>query len=92
CRVCNHEMNERKDQEFVNIAILDNIIEAQLIDSVLNEYGIPHRIRSFHDTAYDGLFQFQLGWGALWAAVSSRAEILEILHDIRSNDFHSKKR
>jgi hypothetical protein len=85
-------MNERNDQEFVNIAILDNIIEAQLIDSVLNEYGIPHRIRSFHDTAYDGLFQFQLGWGALWAPVSSRAEILEILHDIRSNDFHSKKR
>jgi hypothetical protein len=85
-------MNERKDQEFVNIAILDNIIEAQLIDSILNEYGIPHRIRSFHDTAYDGLFQFQLGWGALWAPVSSRAEILEILHDIRSNDFQSKKR
>jgi len=91
-RVCDHDMNERKDQEFVNIAILDNIIEAQLIDSVLNEYGIPHRIRSFHDTAYDGLFQFQLGWGALWAPVSSGAEILEILHDIRSNDFHSKKR
>jgi hypothetical protein len=84
-------MNEKKDLEFVNVAILDNIIEAQLIDSVLNEYGIPHRIRSFHDTAYDGLFQFQLGWGALWAPVSSRAEILEILHDIRSNDFQSKE-
>ena len=84
-------MNERKDQEFVNVAILDNIIEAQLIESVLNEYGIPHRIRSFHDTAYNGLFQFQLGWGALWAPHSSRAEILEILNDIRSNDFHSKR-
>jgi hypothetical protein len=83
-------MNERNDQDFVNIAILDNIIEAQLIDSVLNEYDIPHRIRSFHDTAYDGLFQFQIGWGALWAPVSSRAEILEILNDIRSNDFQSK--
>ena len=90
-RVLDHDMNERKDQEFVNVAILDNIIEAQLIDSVLNEYGIPHRIRSFHDTAYDGLFQFQLGWGALWAPDSSRAEILEILHDIRSNDFQSKR-
>ena len=85
-------MNEKNDQPFVNIAILDNIIEAQLIDSVLNEYGIPHRIRSFHDTAYDGLFQFQLGWGALWAPVSSRTEILEILHDIRSNDFQSKNK
>ena len=84
-------MNDKKAQEFVNIATLDNIIEAQLIESVLNEYGIPHRIRSFHDTAYDGLFQFQLGWGALWAPVSSKSEILEILHDIRSNDFQSRK-
>jgi hypothetical protein len=85
-------MNEKNDQSFVNIATLDNIIEAQLIDSVLNEYGIPHRIRSFHDTAYDGLFQFQLGWGDLWAPVSSRTEILEILHDIRSNDFQSENK
>ncbi len=85
-------MDERKDQEFVNIAILENIIEAQFIESVLNEYGIPHRIRSFHDTAYNGLFQFQLGWGALWAPLSFKAEILEILHDIRSNDFQSKQK
>jgi hypothetical protein len=80
-------MNEKYEQTFVNIAILDNIIEAQLIDSILKEHGIPHRIRSFHDTAYDGLFQFQMGWGALWAPVSSKEEILEILHDVRSKDF-----
>jgi len=80
-------MNERDDQEFVSIATLDNIIEAQLIDSILNEHDIPHRIRSFHDTAYDGLFQFQMGWGALWAPVSFKAEILEILNDVRFNNF-----
>ena len=80
-------MNEKYEQTFVNIAILDNIIEAQLIDSILKEQDIPHRIRSFHDTAYDGLFQFQMGWGSLWAPVSSKAEILEILHDVRSKDF-----
>lgn len=85
-------MNERIDQEFVNIAILENVVEAQFVESVLKDYGIPHRIRSFHDTAYNGLFQFQLGWGALWAPVSFRAEILEILHDIRSNDFQSKRK
>jgi len=80
-------MNEPDDQEFVSIATLDNIIEAQLIDSILNEHDIPHRIRSFHDTAYDGLFQFQMGWGALWAPVSFKAEILEILNDVRFNNF-----
>ena len=80
-------MDKKYEQSFVNIAILDNIIEAQLVDSILKEHDIPHRIRSFHDTAYDGLFQFQMGWGALWAPVSFKAEILEILNDVRSKDF-----
>ena len=85
-------MNERDDQEFVNIATLDSIVEAQLMDSILNEHDIPHRIRSFHDTAYDGLFQFQMGWGSLWAPVSSKTEILEILHDVRSKNFDNQDR
>ena len=80
-------MDEKHDQEFINIATLDNIIEAQLVGSILKEHDIPHRIRSFHDTAYDGLFQFQMGWGALWAPVSFKGEILEILHDVRSKGF-----
>ncbi len=79
-------MNEIDEQEFINIATLDNIIEAQLIDSILSEQNISHQIRSFHDTAYDGLFQFQMGWGALWAPLSNKQEILEILDDVRSQN------
>ena len=80
-------MNERDEQEFINIAILENVIEAQLITSILDEHEIPHRIRSFHDTAYDGLFQFQMGWGSLFAPLSNKEEILEILNDVRSKIF-----
>jgi len=50
-------MNETDEQEFIDIAILDNIIEAQLVESILNEQNIPHFIRSFHDTA--GCFRFK---------------------------------
>ncbi len=77
-------MNEIHMQEFINVAILENIVEAQLIDSILNEQNIPHRIRSYHDTAYDGLFQFQMGWGELFAPLSFKQKILEILNDVRS--------
>jgi len=35
------------------------MVEAQIIESVLKERDILHRIRSFHDTAYDGLYQLQ---------------------------------
>ena len=84
-------MNERDEQDFINIAILENVIEAQLITSILDEHEIPHRIRSFHDTAYDGLFQFQMGWGALFAPLSNKEKILEILNDIRSKIFDHQK-
>ncbi len=77
-------MNETNDQEFIDIAILDNIIEAQLVKSILNEQNIPHLIRSFHDTAYDGLFQVQMGWGKLCAPLLYKQEITEILSDVRS--------
>ena len=69
---------------YIKITVLENLIEAQLIDSILNEKNMPHRIRSFHDTAYDGLFQMQRGWGELFAPLSSKKEILEIVDIVRS--------
>lgn len=77
-------MDKNLNQEFVKISVIDNIIEAQLIESVLQEQNIPHRIQSFYDTAYDGLFQFQKGWGAIWAPKTYKKIILEILDNVRS--------
>jgi hypothetical protein len=70
--------------DYIKISVLENTIEAQLIDSILNEKNIPHRMRSFHDTAYDGLFQFQKGWGELYAPSKLKDEILEIIENVRS--------
>jgi len=81
-------MNETDTQEFISIAILENIMEAQIIASILEEEGIPHQIRSYHDTAYDGLFQFQRGWGELSAPSSHKERLLEIIDDIRSEDYN----
>ncbi len=78
-------MNQTNEKEFIKVAVLDNTIEAQLIDSILNEQNIPHQIRSYHDTAYNGLFQFQKGWGELCAPLSYKREVFEILRLIRSS-------
>ena len=77
-------MNKRINQAFVKISILENMIEAQIIESVLNEQNISHRIQSFHDTAYDGLFQFQKGWGTIWAPQVHKKTIRDILENLRS--------
>ena len=43
----------------------ENEAEANVIKLVLKEKGIYAEIKSFHDTAYDGLFQSQYGWGVI---------------------------
>ncbi|MDM8526265.1 hypothetical protein QUF80_23045 [Desulfococcaceae bacterium HSG8] len=77
-------MNETDAQEFIKIAVLESMIEAQVTESVLEEDGIPHMIRSYHDTAYDGLFQLQMGWGEITAPLSYKEKILKILEDVRA--------
>jgi fructose-bisphosphate aldolase class II len=78
-------MSQDGKSQLVKIAVLENSIEAQLIESVLDQREIPHRLRSYYDTAYDGLFQMQKGWGKLYASPSDKQEILQIIEDIRSN-------
>ena len=63
------------------IIAIHNEIDALRIKEILNSNGIPHMIRSFHDSAYDGLFQHQMGWGVLEADESDEQRILELLKD-----------
>ncbi len=62
----------------VKIVSLGNEFEAMLLDEILNEKGIPHILKSYHDSAYDGLWQTQSSWGHLEAPEEYRNEILEI--------------
>jgi hypothetical protein len=66
------------------ILFLKNEIEARLLDDVLTERNIPHILRSYHDSAYDGLFQYQSGWGHIEAPAECREEILEIYKSLSS--------
>ncbi|MFP4668654.1 MAG: hypothetical protein ACOCQI_03520 [Desulfosalsimonas sp.] len=69
---------------FIRISGIDNPFEAQLLGSVLEEREVPHRIRSHHDTAYDGLYQMQKGWGEIYAPEIHKSLILEIIEQIRN--------
>jgi hypothetical protein len=48
----------------------------------LKEKEIPHIIRSYHDSAYDGLWQTQSSWGHLEAPEEYRDEIMEIFNNM----------
>lgn len=69
--------------DFTKVMILENDIEATLLDSILNERKIPHIMQSYYDTAYDGLYQMQKGWGHVSAPSSFHEEIKEVVFDLR---------
>lgn len=69
-------------EEFKKILVLDNEIEAQLMDSILMERNIPHRMKSYHDSAYDGIFQVHRGWGHIEAPLNYKEEIIAIRGDL----------
>ena len=63
------------------ILSISSEIEALRIREILDSNQIPHLIRSFHDSAYDGLFQHQYGWGVLEADEAYEEKILELLKE-----------
>ena len=82
-------MQKRGEPHLIKIAVLENLIEADLVSSILSQRDIPHRLRSYHDTAYDGLFQMQKGWGELHAPRALQQDVLDIIEDIRKDNFFS---
>jgi hypothetical protein len=69
--------------DYVKAAVLENEDEARLVKSILSKRGIPYFMRSYHDTAFDGLFQTQKGWGHVSAPAPYKEEVMEIISDIR---------
>ena len=49
----------------INVHKPENDAEAYALKSVLKEHNIDSEVVSFHDTAYDGLYQSQYGWGVI---------------------------
>jgi hypothetical protein len=64
--------------ETIKILTFKNEIEALLLYEILNDKNIPHIIRSYHDSAYDGLWQTQSAWGHVEAPEEYFKEITDI--------------
>ena len=66
----------------VKILVLKNPVEANLLDEILTEKDIPHMIRSYHDLAYDGLWQTPTAWGQLDAPEKYKEMIMKIYEEM----------
>ena len=70
-------------EKLEKIAVLDSEVQAELVDSVLSERGIPHLMQCYHDSALDGIYQARAGWGHIEAPGDSNDEILAVIEEIK---------
>ncbi len=74
------------------ITLLDNMVQAHVLESLLKEQGIPHLVVSYHCSAYDGIFQDQKGWGHLEAPEEHEGRILELIEQLKSQTGQDARR
>jgi hypothetical protein len=61
-------MNEKADfdrRDTAKLASVSNPVEAQVLESLLADEGIPCEVRTWHSHAYDGIFEPQRGYAEL---------------------------
>ena len=77
--------------DYKKILILENQMEAQRLDAILDEENIPHVVRSYHDSVYNGIFQAGRGWGSLEAPEEYKEKIEAIYEKMREGDEESSE-
>ena len=68
--------------DMVRIHTVENRFEADLLMQALREEYIPAMLRRFEETAYDGLFVTQMGWGAILVPEDFEPEARKIVNTV----------
>jgi hypothetical protein len=77
---------EREAREvFVKVATVDNKFEADVLTNTLQKECIQVMVRSFHDTAYDGIYIPQKGWGIILVPAEDKDKAEEIIASVKSS-------
>ena len=61
---------------------LDNQFQADLLTDALGKAAIPFLVREYKDTAYNGLFVTQKGWGTVMVDEARFGEAEEMVRDL----------
>ena len=69
--------------KWVKAGTIENRFEGDRISQTLQEAGIPFLIKSFLDTAYDGLYIPQKGWGSVMVSENHKEEAERIISEIK---------
>lgn len=68
--------------KWIKLITLDNRFQADLLTDALEKCHIPLLVREYKDTAYDGLFVTQKGWGTVMVDASRLEEAKTITEEL----------
>jgi len=68
---------------WVKVGTVENRFEGDRLSQALQEAGIPFLIKSFLDTAYDGLYIPQKGWGVVMVSKRNREEAERLITEVK---------
>ncbi len=85
-----HRRVEQKEAErerlametFVPVKVAENAFEADRFQAALEQEGFTVLIRTFHDTAYDGIYEAQKGWGYVEVPMKDRERAERVVKDL----------
>ena len=70
---------------WVKAGTVENRFEGDRVSQALDEAKIPFLIKSFLDTAYDGLYVLQKGWGVVMVPEDSGEEAGNIISEVKGS-------
>ena len=68
---------------WIKAGVVENRFEGDRVSQALDETQIPFLIKSFLDTAYDGLYIPQKGWGAVMVPEGFRDEAEKVISEVK---------
>ena len=68
---------------WVKAGVVESRFEGDRVSQALDEAGIPFLMKSFLDTAYDGLYILQKGWGAVMVPENFKEEAGKVIFDVK---------
>jgi hypothetical protein len=63
---------------------LRNAVEANLLEALLEQAGIPHYIKAYRDPGFDGSWSFVDAWGHVECSADDEETVRRILRGLRA--------
>lgn len=76
---------ELRDQDLEIACTVSGRVEADSLLGALRQEGIPCILRSFEETAFDGLFIGKQGWGQILVGAKKRDEAAKLIEAFRAS-------